>query len=119
MSLKNWWYSLPLRLRSIFHRPQVEHELEEELRYHLDMKIEENLAKGMSREEAHRDALIAMGGLDQKKEECRDARGLRWLDALWQDLRYALRMVMRNPLSSLITIILVAATIGLMCAAYA
>ena len=97
MSPKNWLYTVPLRLRSIFHRSQVEREIQEELQYHLDMKIEENVAKGMNREEACRAALIAFGGLDQKKEECRDARGLRWLDSLFMDMRYALRGFRNSP----------------------
>jgi predicted permease len=104
MSPKHWFYTVPLRLRSIFHRPQVECELDEELNYHLDMKIEENVAKGMSREEARRSALIALGGLDQKKEECRDARGLRLLDSLLRDMRYALRGI-RNSLGFSLTVI--------------
>lgn len=119
MSPKHWLYTVPLRLRSIFQRRQVDSELDEELQYHLDMKIEENEAKGMNRDEARRSSLLALGGLDQRKEECRDARGLYWLDQLRQDLLYASRMLSRNPFSALITIILIAATIGMLCAAYA
>ena len=97
MSPKCWLYTVPLRLRSIFHRLQVERELDQELQYHLDMKIEENVAKGMSRQKACRSALNSFGGLDQKKEECRDARGLYWLDSLFMDMRYALRGFRNSP----------------------
>jgi macrolide transport system ATP-binding/permease protein len=87
MSPKHWLYTVPLRLRSIFRRTQVERDLDDELQYHLDMKIEENVAKGMSGEEARRSALLVLGGLDQRREECRDARGLQWLADL-QPLSY-------------------------------
>jgi hypothetical protein len=67
MSPKQWLYIIPLRLRSIFHCQQVESELDEELQFHLDTTIEENIARGMGPEEAHRSALLAIGGLDQRK----------------------------------------------------
>ena len=104
----HWLYTVPLRFRSIFHRLRVEHELDEELQYHLDMKIEENLAKGMSREEARRCALIALGGLEQNKEECRDARGLRWLVELQRNLVYAKRILWKQKALSVTVILLLA-----------
>src|SRR2546422_8595488 len=74
MRLEHWFYTVPLRLRSLFRRGQVEAELNEELRYHLERQIEVNTAAGMSVEEARYAALRAMHGLDQRKEECRDMR---------------------------------------------
>lgn len=91
MSPNKWFYAPPLRLRSIFRHSQVEQELEEELQYHLDIKIEENMAKGMGREEARRNALLALGGLDLNKEECRDARGLVWLTDLQRNFQSPFR----------------------------
>jgi len=86
-----------LRLRSLLRRTDVEEELNAELQFHLDREIEENLAAGMSPEEARYAARRALGGLDQRKEECRDARGLALVDALRRDVRYALRGLRRSP----------------------
>ena len=85
-----------LRLRSLFSRTTVEQELEEELRYHLERQIEENAAAGMSREEARRAALRSIEGLEQRKEECRDMRGLNLIDNLRKDLRFAIRQLRKN-----------------------
>jgi predicted permease len=112
MSLIKWFYTLPLRIRSIFKRDEVEQELEDELRYHLDMEIEENAAKGMSKEEARRSALLAIGGIDQKKEECRDTRGLQWLNDIIRDLSYGLRFLRRNPGFTALTVMTLALGIG-------
>src|SRR5262245_45987514 len=97
MRLKHWSYTIPLRLRSLFRRSQVEQELDEELRYHLDRQIEENIAKGMTPEKARYAALRTMGGIERRKEECRDTRRMRWIEELTQDLRYGLRILRKSP----------------------
>ena len=74
MRLEHWFYTVPLRLRTLLRRGRVERELDEELHYHLERQIEENITKGMSAEEARYAALRAMGGGEQRKEECRDMR---------------------------------------------
>jgi hypothetical protein len=74
MRIKHWFYTAPLRLRSLLRRSQVEEELDEELRYHIERQVEEHIAKGMTPEEARYAALRAMGGVEQRKEECRDMR---------------------------------------------
>jgi predicted permease len=86
-----------LRLRSLFLRRQVETDLDEEFRYHLEREIDENIAAGMSREEARRSALRAIGGLEQRKEDCRDMRGLNPLDHIVNDVRFAVRQLLKNP----------------------
>src|SRR5262249_35408481 len=90
-------YTAPLRLRSLFRRTQVEEELDEELRYHIERQIEEHLAKGMTPEEARYAALRAMGGVELRKEECRDMRRVRLIEDLIQDLRYGLRTLRKSP----------------------
>src|SRR5215813_699800 len=97
MRLKHWFYTAPLRLRSLFRRSQVEQELDEELRYHLERQIEEHVAKGMTPEEARYAALRAMGGVERRKEECRDTRRVRLIEDLLQDLRYGLRTLRKSP----------------------
>jgi putative ABC transport system permease protein len=92
-----WTRRFRLWLRSLLRRADVEAELDAELQFHLDREIEENLAAGMSPEEARYAARRALGGLDQRKEECRDARGLALVDALRRDVRYALRGLRRSP----------------------
>jgi len=79
MRIEHWWFTAPLRLRSIFRRRRVEQELDEELQFHLDQKIEEGIAAGLAPAEARRRALLAMGGLEQRKEEVRDTRRVHWL----------------------------------------
>jgi macrolide transport system ATP-binding/permease protein len=86
-----------LRLRSAFSRSNVEQELDEELRYHLDRQIEENIAAGMSRKEARQDALRSMQDFEQRKEECRDMRGFNLIDNLLHDLRFAVRQLWKTP----------------------
>src|SRR5688572_14097039 len=88
---------LRMRLRSLFARPAAETELDEELQYHLDRETEVFMAAGMNREEARRRALISMGGVEQRKEQCRDARGMTLLDNLRADLRFALRQLRKSP----------------------
>jgi putative ABC transport system permease protein len=97
MRFEHWFYTLPLRLRSLFRRAQVERELDEELQYHLERQIEEYLAKGMTPEEARYAALRAMGGVERRKEECRDMRRVRLIEDLIQDLRYGLRTLRKSP----------------------
>jgi hypothetical protein len=74
------------RLRSLFRRRQVEAELDEELRYHLERKIEEYIAQGLAPEEARYAAFRAMDGLEQQKEECRDMRRVNSIENLFQNL---------------------------------
>src|SRR5215813_3964496 len=97
MRLKHWFYTVPLRLRSLFRRSQAEQELDEELRYHLERQIEEHITKGMTEEEARYAALRSMGGVEQRKEECRDMRRVRWIEDLMQEVRYGLRTLGKSP----------------------
>src|SRR5215831_6478621 len=75
----------------------METQLEKELRFHLDQHAADLIAHGVDPAEAHRKARLAIGGPEQVKEGCRDARGTRWLEDLVHDLRYALRTLRQRP----------------------
>jgi len=83
-----WFYKLPLRFRSLLRKGRVEQELAEELRFHLGKLTEEYVAKGMTLEEANYAALRELGGAEQIKEDCRDARGVSFIEATLKDVRY-------------------------------
>lgn len=85
------------RLRSLLRRNSVETELNDELRAHLERETEKYIRSGLSLEEATRLARLQFGGLDHIKEECRDARGVNFIETFIQDLRYSLRVLKRNP----------------------
>ncbi len=84
-------------VRGIFQRRRLEAELDEELRFHLAMETAAQLRQGASPEEAARRAALKLGGLEPTKEAARSARGYRGLEALGQDVRFALRLLHRNP----------------------
>src|SRR5437879_13282249 len=107
MRPQHWLYTIPLRLRSLFRRPRVEQELDEELQFHLEHKIEEGIAKGLSPKEARYAAMRAMDGLEQRKEEMRDMRHIHWLTDFLDDLQYAIRSLRRTSgLTAFVTITL-------------
>ncbi len=103
---------LGLRIRFLFRKGQVEAEMEEELRFHLEEEIRANLQAGLSPKEARRQALLLFGGVERFKEELREARGTRPLEELAQDLRYSLRQLRRTPLFSAVAVLTLGLGIG-------
>jgi predicted permease len=86
----NWW-------NRFWRREQIDEQLEKELAFHLEEHTSDLIAQGYEPNEARRRARLDLGGPEQVKEHCRDARGTRWLEDLLQDFRYALRMLRKNP----------------------
>ena len=103
---------LTRRLRILFRKTRVEAEMDEEMRFHLEMEIKANLGKGMSPTQARREALLAFGGVERFKERARDRRGGRALDDFWQDTKLAVRKLLRAPGFALVILLTLGLGIG-------
>src|SRR5947207_7058376 len=101
-----------LRLRSMFRTSRVEQELAEELRDHLERQIELHMAAGLSRADAHAAAHREFGNVALVEEQCRDTRGVTWLEDLMRDVVYALRAMRRAPGHAAVTALSLALGIG-------
>ena len=86
---------IPLRLRSLFRRTDVERDLDDELLYHVEQETAENIRRGMSPNDARAAARRALGNIELRKEEVRDTRGTRWIEELVRDMAFALRSLRR------------------------
>ena len=100
------------RIRSFFRKDPLDQELNQEMASHLEMAVEENISRGISAEEARRQALVRFGGIQRSLELHRESRGLPWLDVLTQDLRFTFRTLKRDYGFTMIAVLILALGIG-------
>src|SRR5215470_20270638 len=100
------------RLRALWRSDEIHDEIAEEMRFHIELRAEENVRRGMAPEEARREAERQFGRLSRIKEQGYDVRGGRWLETVWQDIRYGMRILLKNPGFALIAVLLLGLCIG-------
>src|SRR5277367_6409915 len=100
------------RMRSFFRKGPLDRELDAEMASHMEMAVEENIRRGMNPEEALRQAMVRFGGVQQAREQQREARGLPWADVLMQDLRFTFRTLGRDRGFAFVAVLILGLGIG-------
>src|SRR5688572_31574418 len=112
MTLARRMRALVLRVASIFGRERRERELSDEIESHIQLHVDDNLRAGMTPSEARRQAVLALGGVEQAKEQYRDRRGLPWLETLLRDVRFGGRMLRRQRTFTAVAVVTLAIGFG-------
>src|SRR5262245_3257301 len=109
MSVLRYFFT---RLRSLWRSDDVHDEIAEEMRFHIELRAEENVRRGMAPEAARREAERQFGRFNLIKEQCYEVRGGRWLETTWQDLRYGARMLLKTRGFTAVGLLVFAVGIG-------
>src|SRR6185503_19282296 len=108
----SWPSVVAARIRGLFQRAKLENQLDEEVRFHLEMQAEDNQRAGLNPADARFAALRSFGGVEPMKEHYRDQRTLAWVETTAQDIRYAVRSLRKNPTYAATSITVLALAIG-------